>query len=55
MARAESAAGLAWIHAHPCPAVVEDICVHPMIVEAYELEEAERAGMVLWRIYSGGR
>lgn len=55
LVQAESAAGLAWIHSHPCPAVIDDICVHPLIVEAYELEDAERAGLVLWRVYSGHR
>jgi len=28
--------------------VVEDICAHPLIVEAYELEDAERAGLVMY-------
>lgn len=55
LVRAESKAGLAWIHSHPCPIVVDDLIDHGLIVEAYELEDAERAGLVLWRVHSGGR
>ena len=53
LVRAESKAGLSWIHTHPCPIVVDDFTDHDLIVEAYELEDAERAGLVLWRVYSG--
>lgn len=52
LVRAECVAGVAWIHSHPCPVAVEDTCMHPLFVEACELEDAERAGLVLWRIYS---
>ena len=51
--RAESKAGLAWIHSHPCPIVIDDPIDYDLIVEAYELEHAERAGLVLWRVYPG--
>ena len=52
LVRAESAAGHEWINARPCPAVTDDIWFHLLIVEAHELEDAERAGLVLWRVYS---
>jgi len=53
LVHARSAAGLAWIRAHPCPWVVEDMFDHPLIVETDELEEAESASLIVWRVYSG--
>jgi len=51
--RAESTAGLKWIHSHPYPIVVDDPVHHDLIVESYELKDAETAGLVLWRVYPG--
>ena len=53
LVRAESEAGLAWIYSHPCPIVVDDPVDYDLIVESYELEDAEAVGLVLWRVYPG--
>ena len=53
LVRAESSAGLAWTHSHPCPIVIDDPIDYDVIVETYELEHAEQAGLVLWRVYPG--
>ena len=50
-----SRAGEDWIHLHPCPTFVEDICVYPITVDTCELEEAEHSGLIVWRVYSSSR
>ena len=52
LVKAVSAAGWCWVHSHPTPIVVDDPIYHDLVVEAHEIQEAERSGLVIWRVYS---
>ena len=42
--RVASAAGRTWTRWYPCPTVVDDIFVHPLIGETRELEGIQQDG-----------
>jgi len=53
LVHAKSGAGREWTNSQPLPWVIEgDWFNRPVIVETYELENAESDGLVVWRVYS---